>query len=277
MRNLKKKIIITALIAVIVFLLLVWIWWGNTALEVNNFKIEGNIPQSFDGFRIAQVSDLHNAEFGKNNKKLIDKLKATNADIIVMTGDMIDSRNTKTDVAINFAKEAVKIAPCYYVTGNHEARIRKDYEVFKKGLIEAGVNVMENKACEIVAGNDKITLIGLNDTGFDFSTRIDYLLSDAMPDDDNYKILLAHRPEYFEMYEGVDLVFSGHAHGGQIRLPFIGGLFAPGQGFLPEYDSGVYTDGGTTMVVSRGVGNSLFPVRVNNKPEIVVVELQKGR
>lgn len=269
----KKRFFISICLLAAVFLA-GWIAVGNIAVEITEFKIENEkIPSGFDGFRIAQVSDLHNAVLGIDNNKLIDKLKKTDCDIIVITGDMIDSRNTDVEIAVEFSKESVKIAPTYYVTGNHEARVRDDYELLKNGLIEVGVTVLENKAVEIEHNGDKISLIGLQDTGFDLMTGIDYLLKDAMPQTDNYKILLAHRPEYFEKYNGVNLIFSGHAHGGQVKLPFIGGIFAPGQGLFPKYYEGIYTENEMTMVVSRGVGNSLFPFRVNNNPEIVVVEL----
>ncbi len=266
-----KRITAAALCLVLV-IMSVWIWQSNSMVEVNEYVIKGDIPNGFNGFRIAQVSDLHNT----NNEKIIEKLKGTNPDIIVITGDMIDSRNTKVDVAAAFAKEAVEIAPCFYVTGNHEARVRDKYSLLKEQLTSFGVTVLENEECNLSIGNESISLIGLHDTGFDFNTGIDYTLEEVNSESDNYKILLAHRPEYFNKYNGVDLILSGHAHGGQIRLPFIGGLFAPGQGLFPEYDSGIYKEDGKTMVVSRGLGNSLFPFRVNNNPEIVVVTLEKG-
>lgn len=271
----KKRLIISALI---LLLLTIWLWYGNGAVELNRYEIVSDVPEVFDNFTIAQVSDLHNAELGENNKKVIDTLKRAEADIIVMTGDMIDSRNTKIDITIAFAKEAVKIAPCYYVTGNHEARVSysgDEYEKFKSAIKDIGVTVLENEYCEVTRGEEKIIIAGLDDMGFDYSTGLDVLLDGALPDGDEYKILLAHRPEYFDIYEGVDLIFSGHAHGGQIRLPFIGGLFAPGQGVLPEYDGGIFEKDGRVMVLSRGLGNSLFPIRVNNKPEVVAVKLIK--
>lgn len=273
----KKRF--AAVFCIALLLLCGWLWYGNIHVEVSEYEIVADIPAFFDNFTIVQLSDLHNAQLGEDNKNVFDRLKTIDADIIVMTGDMIDSRNTKVDVALEFAKEAIKIAPCYYVTGNHEARVSYqggEYESFKSALIDLGVRVLENESCTIEKGEDKISLVGINDTGFDLNTRIDYLLKEAMSEGDNYKILLAHRPEYFDLYEGAQLIFAGHAHGGQIRLPFIGGLFAPGQGILPKYDGGVYEKDGKSMVVSRGLGNSLFPVRVNNMPEIVVVKLKKG-
>ena len=280
-----NKKLIAPFILVLVLILTVRILWGNTALEVNEYEITSNrIPEAFSGFRIAQVSDLHNAEFGKSNERLITMLSLTCPDIIVITGDLVDSRNTDIEIALEFARQAIKISPVYYITGNHEARI-SEYEELKMGLEEAGVIVLENEKVTMEREGESLTMIGLDDPSF----REDYLFGDAVSvtqsaltelhnESDGYTILLAHRPELFETYSdaGVDLVFSGHAHGGQFRLPFIGGLFAPNQGLFPEYDSGLYTDGITNMLVSRGVGNSLIPLRINNRPEILVVEFQSA-
>lgn len=270
----KKRIFILSAVLIPAVL---WVWHGNSTVELTEYEIEADIPNAFDGFTIVQVSDLHNCTLGTNNKKVLDKIKEATPDIIVMTGDIIDARNTKVDVALAFAEEALKIAPCYYVSGNHEARIDYDgdvYENFRDALSGLGVTVLENENCDIIKNGEEITLVGLKDGGFDYSRTLDDMLNEAMCENENYKILLAHRPEYFDLYQDVDLIFSGHAHGGQVRLPFIGGLFAPGQGVLPKYDGGIYTEDERCMVVSRGVGNSLFPIRINNKPEIVAVKLK---
>ena len=274
--------IILPIIVAIILVLVVWIRWGNTALEINEYKIVSNsVPQNFHGFRIAQVSDLHNAEFGEGNSKLLELLSQTEPDIIVLTGDLIDSRNTDIEIALAFAREAMKIAPVYFVSGNHEARVI-EYEDLKMGLSEAGVNVLENQKVEITREGESITLMGIDDPSFQES----YLFGDAesvakqtietlQRESDGYTILLSHRPELFDLYVDteMDLVFSGHAHGGQFRLPFIGGLVAPNQGFFPKYDAGLFSEENTNMIVSRGVGNSIVPLRFNNRPEIIVVML----
>ena len=274
---LKKKRVNVFILILVICALAVWIVKGNGNVAITEYTIENEkIPESFSGFKILHISDLHNAELGEDNEKVTLLAKTTDCDIIVMTGDMIDSRNTKVDVAVDFAKEMINIAPVYYVTGNHEARVREDYEKFREELIEIGVTVLENETVKIERNGEKISLVGIHDTGFDFNTGADYLVKGAIDESDDYKVLLSHRPEYFEKYDGVDLIFSGHAHGGQIRLPFIGGLFAPGQGIFPKFDGGCYEKEGKAMVVSRGLGNSLFPVRINNNPEIVVVTLKRG-
>ena len=279
----KRRILTIAAIAVLLIALAGWTVWGNGALELNTYIIASEkLPASFHGFRIAQVSDLHNTELGENNKNLLAMLRSARPDIIVITGDLIDSRNTDVGIALSFTEEAMKIAPCYYVTGNHEARVSQ-YNTLREGLMELGVIILENAWVEIQQGGEKITLMGVDDPSF----QTDYLFGDEEAvmtqtlnnltwDKDSYTILLSHRPELFDVYEymGVDLVFSGHAHGGQFRLPFVGGLVAPNQGFFPEYDSGLYTKNNTAMLVSRGIGNSIIPIRFNNRPEVILAELK---
>ena len=277
----RTKIILLGVIGIILITLIIWVAWGNKALELNMYNISSNeLPKEFDGFRIAHVSDLHNTEIGKDNQKLISMLKDAEPDIIVITGDMIDSRNTNVDIALAFAEKAMQVAPCYYVTGNHESRVN-EYDALKEGLNRLGVIVLEDAKTELVVSGEKITIIGVDDPNF----KMDYLLNDEsaiksklnelMSEDDGYTILLSHRPELFEAYvdSDVDVVFSGHAHGGQFRIPFIGGVVAPNQGLFPQYDSGIYTKENTNMIVSRGVGNSIVPFRINNRPEVIVVEL----
>ena len=283
MMKTRKKFIMLAIVTVLI-LLIIWIAYGNTDLEIYKYNVKSeDIPSEFDNFRIVQISDLHNAEFGENNEKLLLMLKQADADIIAITGDMIDSRNTDIDVAISFAQKAVNIAPVYYVNGNHESRVLGEYEKLKQGLTDAGVTILENSSADITIGDETISLIGINDPTFrmelvddTMEQNIAHQLEDMIPDNDNYKVLLAHRPEYFDVYAGnVDLVLSGHAHGGQFRIPFIGGLVAPGQGFFPEYYEGSHIKENTEMIVSRGIGNSIIPFRINNKPEIIVAELTK--
>ncbi len=262
----------------LVSVFIVWTVWGNTALELNRFTLESDrLPKEFDGFRIAHISDFHNTEIGVKNEKLVSVIKEAEPDIIAITGDMIDSRRTNIEIALSFAREITKTAPCYYVTGNHEARVAESYN-FKEALSELGIIVLENVKTEIERGGEKICLIGVDDPTFS-----DYYAEDVMhrnldvltDNDDTYTLLLSHRPELFPVYceYNVDLVLSGHAHGGQFRLPFLGGVIAPDQGLFPEFDSGNYTEGKTNMIVSSGIGNSIIPLRFNNRPEVIVVEL----
>ena len=271
-------------IAICLVVISVWIIQGNANLEITEYYVTSSeIPDSFDSFEIAQISDLHNAEFGDENKDLLILLSQIKPDVIALTGDLIDSRQTDIDIALDFAGKAAQIAPVYYVTGNHEARV-PEYEQLKMGLTEAGVIVLENQKIQITRDGESITLMGIQDPGF----STDYLFGDAesvakqaiselQNESDGFTLLLSHRPELFDVYVdmGVDLVFTGHAHGGQFRLPVVGGLVAPNQGFFPKYDAGQFIEENTTMIVSRGVGNSIIPFRINNPPELVVVELKR--
>lgn len=280
----KKKKLVLFIVAVLVALTL-WIAWGNTALELNTCTVVSEeLPDAFDGFRIAHVSDLHNAQMGKNNASLLEMLRSAQPDMIAITGDIVDSRRTDMDVAVSFVREAVKIAPCFYVTGNHEARLDA-YGELKTRLEAAGVVVLENEKTTLERNGEQLTVMGVDDASF----RMDYLFGDASAvtrarlaeltdKSDGFTVLLSHRPELFEVYVeyDMDLTLSGHAHGGQFRLPFAGGLIAPNQGLFPQYDAGLFTEGNTNMIVSRGIGNSLFPFRVNNPPEVILVELRCG-
>ena len=278
----RKTISILGIIAGIFVALILWTLWGNTALQLNSYAVASRrLPDSFDGYRIAQVSDLHNAEMGEDNIKLLNMLREAQPDMIAITGDLIDSYDTDLEIALKFAEEAVKIAPCYYVTGNHEARISA-YPQFQEKLLEMGVVVLEDERLELERSGERIVLLGVNDPSFqtgylfgDAETVMADTLSELMKDDDLFTLLLSHRPELFEVYvdQGVDLTLSGHAHGGQFRLPFVGGIIAPNQGFFPEYDAGLFVKDTTSMIVSRGIGNSLFPLRFNNRPEVVLIQL----
>lgn len=279
MRN-KRLFWILALAFVIVGVLIGWVLWANTAPQTTQYTITSkDLPDSFTGFRIAQVSDLHNTAFGDNNYKLLDILRQEDISIIVITGDLADSDNLS--VAIDFARQAAQIAPTYYVTGNHEAYI-SNYTQLEKDLTACGVTVLHNETVLLQRDGESIALSGIDDPQFGAvpsgvsqteitANRLDQLRDNGC----EYRILLAHRPEKVETYAfyNYDLVLCGHAHGGQFRLPFIGGLYAPNQGWLPQYDCGLYTVSGTQMVVSRGLGNSGFPLRFNNRPEIVIIQL----
>lgn len=281
----KRNIILSILLCLGVqgIILAVWTVWGDTALMVSRISISSQrLPSSFSGFRIAHVSDLHNTEFNDGNTILLQMLSESSPDIIVITGDLIDAQRTNVEVACSFTEGASEVAPIYYVSGNHEAS-SSQYEALKDGLEAVGVTVLEDDMTYLDRGGDSIALLGLADPNFairgdlfdEIPAMVNTKLKSLLKSEQEYSILLSHRPELFETYVacGVDLVLSGHAHGGQFRLPLVGGLIAPDQGLFPQYEVGLYSDGNTNMVVSRGLGNSIIPIRFNNRPEIVLIEL----
>ncbi len=283
MHKTKKKYFIISISALLLAALILYTVWGNSALELNHYTISSKtLLSNFDGFRIAHISDLHNTDLGNQNKKLIFMLSDSKPDIIAITGDLIDSRNTNIEIALEFVKEAVKIAPCYYVTGNHESRI-SNYDDLKEGLEKLGVIVLEDEKEIIEKNGEKIAIFGIDDPSFHGKKQsaneksiVQEKLEELFKNENSFSILLSHRPEFFEVYveNDINLVLCGHAHGGQFRLPFLGGIAAPNQGLFPKFDSGMFTENSTNMIVSRGIGNSIIPFRFNNRPELILIEFK---
>lgn len=280
MKRVKRKRLIVWSAMVIVLLVVGWIIWTNVHIATTHLTItNGKIPADFSGFKIAEIADLHNHDWGN---RLISCLAKEEPDIIVITGDLVDSSHTDFDISMEFINQAKKIAPIYYVTGNHEAWL-ENYPELEKRLIDSSVHMMDDKTEWLERGSSKINLIGIQDPDFVgrdtlegiqksiVTTKLTPLLNHSY-----YNIVLCHRPELFYGYveTQADLVITGHAHGGQVRIPFVGGLIAPNQGLFPKFTEGVYHQGQTDMVVSRGLGNSVIPVRINNMPELVVITLK---
>ena len=279
----KKRRIGRWIVALLLVALIVWTAWENTTVELNTYTIASNrLPEGFNGYKIAQVSDLHNTQMGEGNQKILDHLQTADPDIIVFTGDLVDSRKLDIEISTAFVEEAMKIAPCYYVTGNHEARL-SEYGDIKAQLVALGVTVLEDTSVQLTHEGDTITLLGLLDPSFhgayktaEIKKVVNSQLEKLHTDKLSYTVMLFHRPSYFEIYaeHGIDLVLAGHMHGGQFRVPFLGGLYTPSHGFFPDYDAGLYTEGDTNMIVSRGLGNSVVPIRFNNPAEVILIDLQ---
>ena len=284
MRFKKILIIIIAVLVLVAVATGVSGAYENERLVVTDYVIiNEKIPESFSDYKIVQVSDFHNPKSTKLVDKVVKAVEDCSPDIIVITGDLIDSRDTQINIALDFVTRISEFAPVYFITGNHEGRIN-DYQRLKNGLENIGVTILENE-CEVLhKDGEEINLVGLKDLAFNDVPDIGgkRLLSgwiaDIDYDRDNYTVLLAHHPEYPLAYseQNIDLALTGHAHGGQIRLPLIGGLYAPGQGLFPKYEGGVYElSDMTTMIVNRGIGNSIYPFRINNPPEVVAITLEK--
>ena len=269
-------------IGILILILGLYLYKENTSIGITFVEIESSgIPEGFDNYRIVQLSDIHDSEFGKNNLDLVNKVKDLSPDAIFITGDLIDRNRYNLEQSLEIIRQLQFVAPFYYVTGNHEISTN-DVEHIKTELRDLGVNVLTDESLIIESGTgDKIAIGGIEDplsSNLNEHEYVEITVDKAFKEvsDDMFKILLSHRPEQFDVYvdREIDLVFSGHAHGGQIRIPGMGGVIAPGQGWFPKYTSGVHEENESRMIVSRGLGNSLVPIRVFNQPEIVFVTLK---
>jgi predicted MPP superfamily phosphohydrolase len=276
MRKLLLAIIVIGIFSFIIYK-------GNTTVGTTNYTLSSKqLPASFDGYKIIQLSDLHDAMFGEKHADIVDEVVKIAPDAIYITGDFIDRNRYDLEQSLLLVEAIKDVAPIYYVTGNHEISIN-DVDRIKSSLQELGVHVLSDERKILTSAEGEVMAIGgiedpLSSAGDEQATveRAVEKAFDGVPKD-TFKILLSHRPEYFEVYvrNGINVTFSGHAHGGQVRIPGIGGLISPGQGIFPKLTSGIHEEDGSQLVVSRGIGNSLFPIRVFNKPEIVVVTLKK--
>lgn len=268
----------------LLLVLLVWggIWGSNNWVQTTEYTVASEeLPQAFDGSRIVQVSDLHDASFGRNQSSLIKKVESADPDAIFLTGDLVDSNRYDLDSSLVLIDALMEMSEVYYVTGNHEVASNKVEEILG-ALRERGVTVLENDSVEWAKDGESVQIAGIDDPLMEPDIHEEEATGQSLANaqlTEDFTLLLAHRPEYLPIYAeyGADVVFSGHAHGGQVRIPGIGGLIAPGQGWFPKVTEGIFEVDQSQMVVSRGLGNSTFPVRIFNLPEIVVVTLEKGK
>jgi predicted MPP superfamily phosphohydrolase len=265
-------IYIIIILSILLILVLTYIYLENYSIKITRHNIKSD---KVDGkFKIIHISDFHNERNKWLHKQVVNHIKKEKPNIIVITGDLIDTY--KNEYAKVLIDEITPLAPVYYVSGNHEYE-HGGYNRLKKILLKYKVNILENESMEL---NNNICLYGIKDPKFE-EKEDEYSVVKEWLDNFNiktnkYNILLTHRPEQFDLYTeySFNLVFSGHAHGGQFIIPLIGPLFAPHQGIRPKYAMGKHKKRNTSMIVSRGVGNSLFArIRINNRPELIVVSL----
>jgi len=253
--------------------------WSNTSLQVERFTYGSNaLPAGFDGCTLVQLSDLHGAQFGENNEKLLAAVAEADPDYIFLTGDLLDRfRETPHSYAAALCDALSDIAPVYYVTGNHEWAL-PDVRSLKKAIAATGTTVLTNEFVTLERGGDSILLAGIDDpNGFADQKTPEALAKEVKEArGDGFWLLLAHRNNYFEkQYSllGADLVISGHAHGGLIRLPFTDGLIGVERNLFPSYTDGFYQVNGSDLFVSRGLGNSGRSFRLFNRPQVAVITL----
>lgn len=248
-------------------------------LEISRYEVNSQkLPESFDGFKIVQLSDLHGAEFGEDGMELVDKVGSLEPDIIALTGDFVTDEGDLAAVE-KLAAKLVKLCPVYFISGNHE--FGSGLAIKVRNILErAGVKYLSNEYLTINRGDDEILLGGVEDPlAYADMLSPDELaqkMNDAAPD--AFKILLGHRNYWMTEYPElpVDLIFCGHAHGGLIRIPGVGGLIGTDRRLFPDFDAGEYNNSRYTLIVSRGLGNSVPIPRVFNRPEIVCVELSSA-
>ena len=263
-KTLKPKFAVTVpLLMVLELVICGFCLYQNYRLTTSTYDVDLGLS---DDVKIVQVSDLHNQFFGINQSVLLKNIEACDPDIIVVTGDIVDSTHTSYSIAMDFVEGAVKIAPVYYVTGNHENRLHGDkLDKFYDDMRASGVIFLDDTYADM----GEYTLAGIADSSLESF--------DAYPafTDEKPVVMLAHEPDYVSLYQslGADLVLTGHVHGGQIIIPGKGGLLSPDFTFFPELYEGMHSYGSMTLIVSRGLGNSIAPVRINNFPELVVINV----
>lgn len=255
--------------------------WDNLRIVSTGYDIwDEKLPPAFNGFRIVQISDLHGVCFGKRQSTLVRLIEREAPDMIAITGDLMG--DTDMSFAFELVSHITKIAPCFYVSGNHEQKSGKYYSTIRPKLVNLGAKVLDDKTVRITKGSAYINVIGLADPRFDrycsaasiTNTKLKYLTAPG------FTVLLSHRPELIPVYSkyNVNLALTGHAHGGQFRIPFLHrGIFAPQQMFFPKYTEGIITKKGTKTIVSRGLGTETVIPRFNNPPELVTAVLRRGK
>ncbi len=263
-KTLKPKFAVTVpLLMVLELVICGFCLYQNYRLTTSTYDVDLGLS---DDVKIVQVSDLHNQFFGINQSVLLKNIEACDPDIIVVTGDIVDSTHTSYSIAMVFVEGAVKIAPVYYVTGNHEDRLHGDkLDKFYSDMRDLGVIFLDDTYVDM----GSYYLAGIADSSLESF--------DAYPafGDEKPVVMLAHEPDYVSLYQslGADLVLTGHVHGGQIIIPGKGGLLSPDFTFFPSLYEGVHTYDSMTLIVSRGLGNSVAPVRINDYPELVVINV----
>ena len=279
-KNKKRLIINILLVLVVTFLIRLYI--DNNVFEISYIDFsDEEIPSTFNNTKILQISDLHNKSYGKENIALLNAIDEISPDYIFLTGDMLSSKDTNFSIFYNFASKTSKRYKCYYIVGNHELDFtNKQLDNLYATLESYEIKVLDNEKVQLLRDSEKINLYGMwyNPKYYikeDFTLdKMNRIIETA--EEDAFNILLTHNPDDFEIYAdwGADLTFSGHVHGGMIRLPFIGGIISPNRTLFPKYDAGVYEYNDSNLIVSRGMSRGATGIRIFNQPELVVVNLK---
>lgn len=273
------KIIILSILTVAVITIIYGLYCSNT-IEIKNYSLSTNKISS--QVRFVFISDLHCKEYGDKNSELVSKIKEQNPDFIAVGGDMVNKYSIDDHVMRELLPQLAGIAPTYCILGNHELAL-KDKIDFKNDIDSTSAKLLDNEMVTLNINGEKILLGGMSDFPYyefnapDYDTPERYFWDNFKDKSkDCYSILLHHQPEYLESImqdSNIDLVMCGHTHGGAVQIPFIGGVFAPNQGFFPKYDKGEFDLYDTKMIISAGLDDAYPVLRLNNCPEISVVEI----
>lgn len=277
-----SKYLIKAIILGLIFVIVLNLILSQKYISVTRYEYKN--PRITEDFRVVHLTDLHNYQFGTKNRRLVEKVREETPDLIFLTGDMLNEDETRTDICIDLVEKLVKIAPVYVSLGNHEIEYMN--RVGNNNLIseieQAGAVVLNEQYIDMEINGVPARLGGVY--GYvlapDETKNSEQVFMEEFQDTDRFKILLSHVPEGLLLWKSmeywdVDLVFSGHVHGGQVRLPFVGGLYDPEEGYFPTYTKGMFKCGNGTMILSAGLGSSRGRLRINNFPEMVVCEIGK--
>lgn len=276
MKKIRRLLALLALFA----LAAGFVYWQNFTLQVETVELFfESLPPQFDGLRVAELSDLHGRSFGKNNVRLLRTLQKARPDMICICGDLFDE---KTDLTMlePLLTGLTDIAPVYYVTGNHEWQVKNLREILQK-MRAWGVTVLENEGRVLSRGGAEMVVAGVHDPcgPYDMKTPAALVRELRSAQGNDFILMLSHRNDELAMWSqlGVQLVLSGHCHGGVVRLPFVGGVFGTRRELFPEYDAGVYRQDGTTLFVSRGLGYTNVHFRLFNRPHVPIMILRSGK
>ena len=282
----KKAIkLLLVILMVMILVCLISIWISYNWLTVSEFTVTSS--KITKPFRMVLISDLHDHQFGSNNETLSEKIREQSPDLIIVDGDMLNGDSENDDVPVELVRSLTGIAPVYYSSGNHEySYIEAGHDELQEDLEQSGAVVLNYQSIDLEIKGNEVRLGGMYEYGFETSMQTEEENEKALSyleeyvETDRYLIMCAHRPESFYCWDyadtwGLDLVLSGHLHGGQVIIPGVGGLYSNLEEFFPDYDYGQYKLGDSDMIITRGLSSNLKALpRFNNPPEIAVVDVE---
>lgn len=287
MTGILKRHRIMIVIILLIFFIGVNLWASSNFLSVNQYELETD--KAAQEITLVVLSDLHDHEFGTGNERLVQKIEEQSPDLILLDGDFLNKNSENADVPCELITKLRRISPVYFALGNHEiSYMQNDHPELIRQLQEAGAVVLDKEYADLEVGETSLRLGGMYDYAFGLGGNGN---ASEVPEDvrtfledfqntDRLKIMMSHRPDSFifgdaASYWDIDLVVSGHDHGGQVIIPFLGGLYAPDQGWFPEYVHGMYQKDGMHLFVTSGLGShDQMLKRFNNFPEIAVVKIE---